>query len=257
MTLFEALILGIVEGITEFLPISSTGHLILASHLLGIESSPFLKSFEVIIQLGAILAVVILYFPLLLKARELTKNIFLAFLPTAIVGLALYSFIKTYLLGNTALVAVSLVIGGIAILIFENWYKNKAPSLHEVAALSTEASLKVGLFQILALIPGVSRSAATALGGMAQGLDRKTALEFSFLLSIPTMLAATGLDIVKNFTEIAGSGNLPALGVGFFSAFIVAMLSIKWLLAFVQTQTFRSFAWYRIAIGILFLVFVL
>lgn len=255
MTLLDALILGIVEGLTEFLPISSTGHLIIASNLLGIAESPFLKSFEVIIQLGAILAVIVFYWSTLIQAREIQKRVLLAFLPTAALGLLLYSSIKEYLLGNTTVVATSLIIGGFIILIFERWYEKQTPRIPEIQALSMKQSLLLGLCQGIAFIPGVSRSAATSIGGMIMGLDRKSALEFSFLLALPTMAAATGLDLIKNFGEITSAGNLGALIVGFLSAFIVGYLSIKWFLRLVQTNTFRGFGYYRIAVGLAFFLF--
>jgi undecaprenyl-diphosphatase len=250
MTLLQALVLGIVEGLTEFLPISSTGHLILAAKLLGLAQTEFQKSFEIVIQLGAILAVVVLYWRSFLRPKVLAKVI-AAFIPTGIIGLALYHLVKTYLLGNEMVVLAALALGGLVLILFELWHREPAGAVGEVDSVTYLQAIGIGLFQALAIIPGVSRSGATIVGGLAMGLTRETIVEFSFLLAVPTMLAATGLDLIKNASSfsVAQSG---ALAVGFIASFIVAMASIKFLLAFVRTRTFIPFGIYRLVAAALF-----
>lgn len=273
MTILQSIILGIVEGITEFLPISSTGHLILASKLLQIVQSDFVKSFEIIIQLGAIAAVIVFYFKTLLKPETL-KKLIVAFIPTAVVGLVLYKVVKTYLIGNELIVLTSLFVGGILIILFEMWYKRQSinsilqsakptETKHEetitceeskeadVSNISYKQSFIIGLYQSIAIIPGVSRSAATIIGGMSLGISRKAIVEFSFLLAVPTMVAASGLDIVKNI-HLFTSANLVPLTVGFAVSFVVAMASIVFLLNFVKKYGFIPFGVYRIIISALF-----
>ena len=249
--------MGLVEGATEFLPISSTGHLIIASKLLGIIDSPFLKSFEIIIQLGSILAVLFLYGSVLLRNWELTKRVAVAFLPTAFIGLLFYPIIKGYLLGNTLVVGLALIVGGVLMLLFEKWYRPERATMSAGHELTYKNAGVIGLWQSLAVIPGVSRSAATSIGGMVLGLDRKATVEFSFLLALPTIAAATALDILKNYQTILSGGNALLLLVGFLAAFASAMLTIRWFLHHVQTRTFREFGWYRIIVGLLFLFFFL
>jgi undecaprenyl-diphosphatase len=245
----DAIILGIVEGITEFLPVSSTGHLILTSTILRIPDIEFVKSFEIFIQLGAILAVLILYSKKVFTSFEIIKKVAVAFIPTGTIGLLLYKFIKTYLLGNTNVVLLSLLIGGIAITAFEGWYKD-----HQVEAgiqnISYKHAVLIGIFQGFAVIPGVSRSAATIVGGLLLGYDRKTIVEFSFILAVPTMLAATGLDIIKN-PDVLSSGHISVLLVGFAVAFFTALAAVKWLLRYIQRNTFTAFGYYRIAVAVL------
>jgi len=255
MNLFDAFILGIVEGITEFLPISSTGHLILTAHLLGIPSSDVLKSFEIIIQLGAIGAVLVLYYRSFFNI-ELLKKLFVAFLPTAIIGLALYSFVKQYLLGNEKVVLISLFVGGITLIVFELLHKEKETSLKDVSSISYTQAFTIGLFQSIAIIPGVSRSAATIVGGLSMNISRTTIIEFSFLLAVPTMGAATALDLLKNYATFSPH-DFSFLAVGFVTAFIVALFAIKFLLRFMRTHTFIPFGVYRIAIALLFWVFLI
>jgi undecaprenyl-diphosphatase len=194
MTILESLVLGVVEGVTEFLPISSTGHLILASSLLGIPQSDFTKSFEIAIQLGAILAVILLYWRSLLEVETL-KRVVVAFIPTGVIGFALYHFLKSYLLGNTVIVVSSLFIGGVIFIIFERLTATR--EITAPAPLTYRQAFLVGVCQAIAIIPGVSRSGATIIGGLALGVKRTTIVEFSFLLAIPTMLAATGLDLLE------------------------------------------------------------
>ncbi|PJA47619.1 MAG: undecaprenyl-diphosphatase, partial [Syntrophobacterales bacterium CG_4_9_14_3_um_filter_49_8] len=190
MDFLTAVILGIVEGISEFLPISSTGHLILTSHLLGLTPTEFLKSFEIAIQGGAILSVVVLYWGKLLVNFEVIKRIVAAFIPTGVLGFALYKIIKGYLLGSNCVVLWSMLLGGIFIVAFELWYRGKGGSASELTDISYKQSFLIGLFQAIAVIPGVSRAGATIIGGLILGLRREVIVEFSFLLAVPTMLAA-------------------------------------------------------------------
>lgn len=252
MTIIQSLILGIVEGITEFLPISSTGHLILASSLFGIIQSEFVKTFEIVIQLGAILAVVVLYWRAFLKI-ELIKKIAVAFIPTGVIGLAFYHILKTHLLGNNLVVLASLFIGGIIFIFFEKWYGKREDALASAPEqpITYRQALALGFFQAIAIIPGVSRSGATIIGGLALGISRVTIVEFSFLLAVPTMLAATSLDLMKSSMSFIGSEWL-ALGVGFSVSFIVAIPSIKWLLKYVRNHSFTGFGIYRILIAVAF-----
>lgn len=251
MNIIQAITLSIVEGITEFLPISSTGHLILVSDLLNIPQTEFVKSFEIIIQLGAILAVVVIYFKKLVTNFDikLWKNILLAFLPSAIFGLFFYKYIKMYLIGNSVVVIWSLLIGGITMLLFEKLYK---PSHRSQSAIHY---LGIGLFQILSMVPGVSRAFATIFGGMVVGMDRKTATEFSFLLAIPTMAAATTLDLLKTDPSVWSNSNIATLLIGFVASFFTAYVVIKWLIKFVQDNNFNIFGWYRIILALVLLLY--
>ena len=258
MSLFDAAILGIVEGITEFLPISSTAHLMFTSELLGLYQTTFVKSFEIAIQMGAILAVVVLYWRKFLEVDTMAR-VAVAFVPTAIIGLTLYPIIKSVLIGNIAVALVALFVGGILLIVFEYWHKqhatkagpllNKGPAL--VSSLTYKEALLVGLAQAVAVIPGVSRSAATIVGGLALGLNRQTIVEFSFLLAAPTMAAATVLDLYKNAGEFS-QANWGVLSVGFAVSFVVALASIVWLLRFVRTHNFTGFGIYRIVAALLF-----
>jgi undecaprenyl-diphosphatase len=250
MSPFESVMLGVVEGITEFLPISSTGHLILVSDLLSLANSEFQKSFEIIIQLGAISAVLILYWRKFLDLAIL-KRLVVAFIPTGIIGLALYKVIKTYLLGNETVVLWAMLLGGIALIIFEYLHKEKESAAEDISAISYQQAASVGLFQAIAIIPGVSRSAATILGGLLLGLKRTTIVEFSFLLAVPTMLAATLLDLYKNASSFSSADTFN-LAIGFVTALVVAVFAIKFLLRFVRTHTFIPFGVYRIVAAILF-----
>lgn len=255
MSIFEAFILGLVEGITEFLPISSTGHLVLVSTLLGIEHTEFHKSFEIAIQLGAMGAVVLLYWRSFLDV-EVLKRLACAFVPTAVIGFSLYGLVKGYFLGNNELVVVMLFFGGLALILFELWHKEGPDAAGSIAAVSWRQAALVGLFQSMALVPGVSRSAATILGGLLLGLKRKTIVEFSFLLAVPTMAAATGLDLFKTAASFSAQ-EFGLLAVGALTAFAVALGAITLLLRYIETHTFLSFGVYRILISILFLLFVL
>ena len=258
MTFLHSIILGIIEGITEFLPISSTGHLILTSHLLQIPETTLLKSFEIIVQLGAILAVIIVYWKKLWNL-EMIKKLIVAFIPTGIIGLALYKIVKTYLLGNLTVVLTSLFVGGIILIAFEKWYtKKQSKKIEEIHALlpptetiSYKQAGLIGLFQSIAIIPGVSRSAATIIGGLSLGLSRQTIVEFSFLLAVPTMLAAGGFDLLKNHSLFT-SDQIGVLAVGFITSFIVALGSIKFLLSYIRKHSFVSFGVYRIVLSVIF-----
>lgn len=252
MTFLSAVILGIVEGITEFLPISSTGHLILTSAVLKIPSSEFLKSFEISIQLGAILSVLVLYWKPLLWDVKMIKKVIAAFLPTALIGLIFYRFIKSFLLDSKIIVIWALLIGGIFIIIFELWYQRNNNRGKEDRCFSYKQAFFIGLIQAIAIVPGVSRSAATIIAGLALGLSRKTTVEFSFLLAVPTMIAAAGLDLSKqaHFFTYSQAGYLI---VGFGVSFITAMLAIKFLLSFIKNNSFVPFGIYRIILALLFL----
>ncbi|OGN09422.1 MAG: undecaprenyl-diphosphatase UppP [Candidatus Yanofskybacteria bacterium RIFCSPHIGHO2_02_FULL_41_11] len=256
MSFLEIVILGIVEGFTEFLPISSTGHLILTSNLLRIEQNDFLKSFEIAIQLGAILSVVVLYFKKFLLNFEVIKRVVVAFIPAAVIGFLFYGFIKNIFLESETTVLWSLLLGGIVLIIFEFWYSKTALKINTQNSLllSYRHCFFIGLFQALAVIPGVSRAGATILGGLWLGVPRKTIVEFSFLLALPTMAGATGLDLVKNASGFS-YGQFGTLVVGFVVSFITAVLAIKFLLSFIQEHTFISFGIYRIILAIVFLIF--
>ncbi len=247
MDFITAFILGIVQGISEFLPISSTGHMILASHLMGLKHTEFLKSFEIAIQVGTILSVVVLYWRSLLVDFEVIKRLAVAFIPTGVLGLTLYKLIKGYLLGSETVVLCSLLIGGIFIVAFEYWYREKEDATSEIREISYKHAVIIGLFQSIAMIPGVSRSASTILGGLWLGLKRKTIVEFTFLLAVPTMLAATGYDLIKSGSQFSFD-QIQYLLVGFVTAFVVALLTIKFLLQFIKTHTFIPFGIYRIVL---------
>jgi undecaprenyl-diphosphatase len=250
-----ALLLGIIEGITEFLPISSTGHLILTQRLLRIAETDVLKSFDIAIQLGAILAVVVLYRKIILKTRAAWPKVLIAFVPTAVIGLAVHGVAKQYLLGNTTVVAWALFLGGIGIIAFEQLHADHRSSVHSMDSIPWSTALLIGLCQALAIIPGVSRAAATIIGGMMLGIDRRTIVDFSFLLAIPTMAAATGFDLLKSMREFSSTDALP-FGIGFIAAFLTAIVAIRWLLTFIRRNTFTAFGIYRICIALLFLAFV-
>lgn len=256
MNLLQSAILGIIEGVTEFLPISSTGHLILASKIIGLTQTDFVKTFEISIQLGAILSVVALYLKTLLKSFELIKRLLIAFLPTAIIGLAFYKLIKNYLFDNILVVIVSMFLGGLFLILFEYWHREKPGAIENLEKITYKQSLIIGLFQSIAIIPGVSRAAATIIGGLTQNIKRKTIVEFSFLLAVPTMLAATGLDLLKNSSNFS-INDFGVLAIGFVTSFIIAIFSIKFLLRFIKNNSFTGFGFYRIILAILFWFFVI
>jgi undecaprenyl-diphosphatase len=251
MSLLHALVLGIVEGITEFLPISSTAHLILASKLLALDSE-FVKSFEIIIQLGAILSVVVLYWKKFWNWDVLLK-LAVAFVPTGIIGLTVYKVLKTYLLGSLTVVLLSLLIGGIALIVFER-FTRAADTEVDFAEITYRRALLIGLFQAIAIVPGVSRSAATIVGGSLIGVSKRTIVEFSFMLAVPTMMAATGYELLKSHDAI--TGNFGTLAVGFIVSFITAIIAIKSFLGYIKRRDFSVFGWYRIVLAaVYYLVF--
>jgi len=255
MTILHSILFGIVEGISEFLPISSTGHLILFSHILALAQTDFLKSFEIAIQLGAIASVVVLYWRSFLLNVAVMKRIVVAFIPTGIVGLVLYKIIKTYLLGNETIVVWALILGGIFLIVFELLHKERDDAAANVEDISYKQAFGIGLAQSVAIIPGVSRSAATILGGLGMRIKRATIVEFSFLLAAPIMLVATAYDLYKTPAVFVGS-NFTTLIVGFVVSFFVAYGSIRFLLRFIKTHTFIPFGVYRIVIGLLFLLLI-
>lgn len=259
--LLTALILGIVEGLTEFLPVSSTGHLIVVGSLLGYTDEQS-KVFKIVIQLAAILAVCWDYrsrIGLVVEGlaahdpvqRRFVGHILVAFLPAMVLGVMFHGVIKTYLF-NPLTVAGALIVGGLLILYIEKRVYH--PRIHTVDELTWQAALKVGFAQALAMFPGVSRAGATIMGGLVFGLSRKAATEFSFFLAIPTMLAATVYDLYKNWHLLSVEHDLPVFAVGFAASFVSAMLAVKALLRFVSNHTFVVFAWYRIAFGLVVLL---
>lgn len=255
MNTFHALILGIVEGITEFLPISSTAHLEMTSRLLSLESTPFLKTFQIVIQLGAILAVVFIYASWLRRSTELWKRIIIAFVPTGIIGFVLYKIIKNFLLGNTSILVWTLGIGGILLIIFELKHRSRdrEPQLsanEELEHMPYATALIIGLVQSLAVVPGVSRSAATIIAGRSMGLSRQAVVEFSFLLAIPTMLAASSYDLLKEGGSFSVD-EYKLLAIGFIVACLSALVAIKTFLKFVRTHNMIGFGIYRIVIALI------
>ncbi|HMC54892.1 MAG TPA: undecaprenyl-diphosphate phosphatase [Gemmatimonadaceae bacterium] len=247
MTTLQAIILGIIEGITEFLPVSSTAHLILSADAMRLTGSEFLKSFEIIIQLGAILSVVVLYWRRFLN-WEIIKKLVVAFIPTGVIGLTVYKAVKA-MLGSVNVVLIMLVIGGIALILFEH-FKEHAEADPDFRQITYRRALLIGLFQAVAIVPGVSRSAATIVGGSLIGIDKRTIVEFSFLLAVPTMAAASGLELLKSYSAL--SGHLSTLAVGFVISFVTAIIAIKSFLAFVKKRDFKAFGWYRIIIALAF-----
>ena len=245
MSLLHAILLGIVEGITEFLPVSSTAHLILASKLLALDSE-FVKSFEIIIQFGAILSVVVLYWNRFWN-WDVLKKLVVAVIPTGVIGLTVYKAVKSYLLGNVTVVLLALLIGGIALILFER-FRTSVDTEVDFTEITYRRAFLIGLFQAIAVIPGVSRSAATIVGGSLIGVSKRTIVEFTFMLAVPTMLAATGLELVKSRDALAG--NYGILAVGFVVSFITAIVAIKSFLGYIKKRSFAAFGWYRIALAV-------
>ncbi|RJR14159.1 undecaprenyl-diphosphatase UppP [Candidatus Parcubacteria bacterium] len=255
MTILDSITLGIVEGITEFLPISSTGHLILVSTLLGIPQTDFLKTFQIAIQLGAICSVIFLFWRSFLDI-DVLKRLAAAFVPTAIIGFLMYNIVKDVFLESPVIVVWALLLGGVALIVLELLHKENESASEKAADISYTQSALIGVFQSLAMVPGVSRSAATIVGGLLIGVRRVAIVEFSFLLAVPTMLAATGYDIMKN-ASLFSPDNTLSLATGFITAFIVALFVIKFLLSYIKTHSFIGFGIYRIVIAALFFLFVL
>lgn len=252
MTILDAMILGIVEGLSEFLPISSTGHLILVSTLIKLKQTEAHKVFEVTIQSGAMLAVVYIYRSQFVSRSDLLKKLSFAFLPTGILGYLLYKLVKSFF--HPSLVSYMLIAGGVAFIAIELWLRNRPATVASIQEISYRQAFIIGLLQSLSMIPGVSRSGATIMGGLLVGMNRKDAAEFSFLLALPTMLAATAYDIYKNYT-IFNLGDWQNILVGFITSFIFAVIGIKALLKFISSHTFVPFGIYRIAVGVIFLFF--
>ena len=264
MSIIQSIILGLIEGITEFLPISSTAHLIIAANWLKIPETATLKSFLIAIQLGAILSVAVLYAKKLINEPKLILKIGAAFIPTALIGFAAYKLVKNYLMESLPLIATTLIIGGIILIILERYFAKKTnnPSTSTkdsviipesaLTQLSYKNAALIGVFQTLAIVPGVSRSAATIMGGLSLGISRKNIVEFSFLLALPTMAAATILDLYKE-PPILNGQELTVWIIGLVTAFITAILGIKFFLRFIQKNDFQIFGWYRIVAGLIIL----
>lgn len=253
MEIVQAIIIAIIEGITEFLPVSSTGNMILASSLMGISEDEFVKTFEIVIQLGAILAVLAIYYKRFLVSIDIYLKLAVAFLPTGIMGLLAYKMIKAYLF-NPITVSVSLIIGGVVLIFLDKWSGEKKSRYVNIEDITYKDAIKIGCIQCLSMIPGVSRAAATIFGGVFSGFNRTQAAEFSFLLAIPTMFAASGLDLLESY-EYINSGNISILLIGAAVAFVVALLAVKAFVTFLTRYGFKHFGYYRIVLGILFLVY--
>lgn len=259
MNIIHVIILAIIEGITEFLPISSTGHMVVASSLMGIASDPFVKLFEIVIQLGAILSVVVLYFKRFVKSVDFYIKLVIGVIPAVILGLLLKKHIDK-LLESPLVVAVAFVLGGIILLFVDDWFNR--PTIKEEKNINHITAFKIGVFQCLAMIPGVSRSAASIVGGMSQKLSRTAAAEFSFFLAVPTMFGATVKDL-WDFNKDYKKGLYPNLDIhqdikfliiGSVIAFIVAMMAIKSFITFLEKRGFKLFGWYRIIAGIAIII---
>lgn len=262
MSLLSIILLGIVEGLTEFIPVSSTGHLILAGEMMRVPQGT--ETFDIVIQLGAILAVVVLYRQRFLdvlvglgrrdpQAIRFTRNVLIGFLPSAVIGAVAYGAIKT-MLNTPVIVAIALILGGVAILAIERMVRH--PTCDSVESMPLRTSFGIGLIQCLSMIPGISRSGATIMGALTLGVERRTAAEYSFFLAIPTMMGATALALWKARDEL-GDSQATAIAIGFVVSFIVAMLVIKWFLNVVTKHGFAPFAWYRIIVGAVALVWLL
>lgn len=248
MSFLEAFIIALVEGLTEFLPVSSTGHMMIATAILGIKATPFVKLFTVAIQLGAILSVVVIYFKRFFKSVNFYLKLIVAFIPAAIAGVFLGDQIDA-LLENVFGVAIALFLGGIILLFVDKWFSKN--SLDREEDITTLKALKIGVFQCIALFPGISRSGATIVGGMSQKLTRKNAAEFSFFLAVPTMFAATAKKLLDFYKEglILNSDEIKLLIFGNVVAFVVAILAIKFFIGMLNKNGFKAFGWYRIIAG--------
>jgi undecaprenyl-diphosphatase len=256
MSFIQAIILAIVEGLTEFLPVSSTGHMVIVSSLMGIATDPFVKVFTVAIQFGAILSVVALYWKRFFQSFDFYVKLIVAFLPAAFFGLFLKKYIDQ-LLENIVVVAFSLMIGGLILLFIDDYFEKKNRHRLTDDSIDWKKALKIGFFQVISMIPGVSRSAATIIGGLSQGLTRQAAAEFSFFLAVPTMFAATAktlLDFFKDEGGVISNDEWMLLAVGNLVAFVVAWLAIRSFIGFLTKHGFRIFGWYRIGLGLLILI---
>lgn len=256
MNFFQAFILALIEGLTEFLPVSSTGHMIIGSSVMGIQADPFVKLFTICIQLGAILSVVALYFKRFFKSINFYFKLIIAFIPAAIFGI-LFSDKIDQMLESPLTVGISLVIGGIILLFVDKWFKNATITIEEEINYLT--ALKIGFFQCISMIPGVSRSGATIVGGMSQNLVRKAAAEFSFFLAVPTMFAATAKKLLDFYQEghVITTEQMQILAFGNVVAFIVALLAIKSFIGYLNKNGFKVFGWYRIIAGAVIIILLL
>ena len=252
MNYIDAVILGVIEGITEFLPISSTGHMVIASHWMGISEDQFVKNFEVIIQFGAILSVLVLYWKRFSQSFEFYKKLFVAFLPTAIIGFFLKHQVDIWL-ESVTLVASTLFIGGIVLIGSDTYFKGQIKSGKTDSELSWKDCVVIGLWQSIAIIPGVSRSAATIIGGLSRGLNRQSATEFSFFLAVPTMAAATTYKLAKSYKTIT-LDQISTLSIGFIVSFIVSILAIRFFISLVSKSGFKYFGIYRMILGLLIFI---
>ncbi|RWM16095.1 MAG: undecaprenyl-diphosphate phosphatase [Mesorhizobium sp.] len=253
-TIVEALLLGMIEGMTEFIPVSSTGHILLAGHFLGFHSTG--KAFEILIQLGAILAILSVYFHRLWQmlvdlprdrvTRHFVLGILVAFLPAAVVGALAHGFIKTVLFESPRLICIMLIIGGV-VLLWVDRFKPK-PLYHDVERFPLRLYLQIGLFQCLSLIPGTSRSGSTIVGALLLGVDKRAAAEFSFFLAMPTMVGAFAFDLFKN-RNVLTSADLPIIAAGFIAAFVAALIVVRFLLNYVSRHGYALFGWWRLVIG--------
>ncbi len=252
MTLIDSIVLGVVEGVTEFLPVSSTAHLVLASSLLKIEQDDFLNAFNIIIQIAPIFSVLLIYFERLFQTWTLWFKLALAFVPTGIVGLLFHDQIEA--LFNPTFAVILMIGTGIAFIVIERFYTEKEHHVDDLDDVTYTQALWVGVSQVFALVPGISRSGSTILGGMLAGLKRDVAMGFSFLLAIPTMTAASGYALYKEYSSLSGNDTL-LLGIGFAVSFVVGYLAIKGFLAIVSRYSFVPFGWYLIATGLVFGMF--
>lgn len=241
-----------IEGITEFLPVSSTAHMVLAARAMRVAQTDFVKSFEIIIQFGAILSVIVLYWKKFLVDIESLKRVLAAFFPTAVLGFILYKIIKTYLISNETIIVWTLLLGGIVLILFELFHKEKESAVEDISQIPYGKCFAIGVFQSLAMFPGVSRSAATIIGGLALNIKRTTIVEFSFLLAVPTMLAATVFDLFKCGGAFSSS-QFATLAAGFIVSFAVAIIGIRFFIGFIKRHTFIPFGIYRILVGLGFM----
>lgn len=256
MNLLHAIVLAIIEGLTEFLPVSSTGHMIIGSTAMGIATNPFVKVFTVAIQFGAILSVLVLYWRRFFQNFDFYLKLFVAFLPAAVFGLVFKKVIDR-LLENIVVVGIALVAGGIVFLFLDGVFERRSRRNTDVSHISLPKALNIGFFQVIAMIPGVSRSAATIIGGLAQGLSPRTAAEFSFFLAVPTMFAATCKSLWDYFREEGGrftADEIILLAAGNVVAFIVAMIAIQGFIHYLTKNGFKIFGYYRIVVGLIILV---
>ena len=254
MDILQAIIIGIIEGFTEFLPISSTGHMIVASKFLGVEQSAVVKAYEVIIQFAAILAVVLLYRDKInFKEINLWSKIIVAFFPLAIIGFILKDWVKEIF--NVQTVAYMFIIGGIIFLIVEYFHKDEESTAKDIEDITWKQAMNIGFAQVLSLVPGTSRAGSTIIGGMLSGVSRKASTEFSFLLAIPVMMAVSGYDLLKHYKEFLHA-DITAFAIGFVVAFVVAYITIKMFIIFLQRFTFVAFGIYRIIFGIVLLMII-